>query len=119
MERDISYYCRKYNCGKCCERGWDIFVTDAEIRKWEAQRPEIVAEITSGVFDGERKKLLKKRKVTMPNGKSKNLCVFYDFEKKCLIQADKPDVCKKFSCFYHPYFLFRFFYEISHLESPH
>lgn len=94
-----------------------MFVTDAEISRWEAQHPEILEGITSGIFNGKSRKLLKKRKAKTPNGKTKIVCIFYDFEKKCLIQADKPESCKKFSCLYHPFFLFRFLYEILHLKS--
>ena len=113
MEVDFSKYCMKYNCGLCCERGFDIFVTQADIKKWEQKRPEILTQITTKIIDGEEKKVIKKKKVIFPDGKTRNLCFFYDFEKKCLIHDVNPEICRRFICLHHSFFLFLFFYKIS------
>ncbi|MHA1377117.1 MAG: YkgJ family cysteine cluster protein [Candidatus Helarchaeota archaeon] len=105
----------KYKCSKCCERGWDIFVTNTDIEKWQENRPDILDQITSKEIDGKRRKLLKKRPVKMPNGKIRNLCVYYDFEKKCLIHDVNPEICRNFSCLHHPLFIFQLFEKISNL----
>jgi Fe-S-cluster containining protein len=115
MGRDITYYCMKYNCGECCERGWNIFVTENDIKNWEESRPEILSEITSGIFDNKIKKLLKKRPVEFPDGKIRDICIFYDFKNKCLIHGVNPEICKKFACTKHLYFIFRLFNSLSHL----
>ncbi len=115
LEHDISYYCKKFNCGKCCEKGWDIFVTESDIRKWEEKKPEILNQITTKNINGIRKKLLKKQPIKLLDGKIRQLCVFYDFEKKCTIHDVNPEICKKFSCLHHVYFIFQFFNKISEL----
>ncbi|NVM02078.1 MAG: YkgJ family cysteine cluster protein [Candidatus Helarchaeota archaeon] len=117
MNFDISYYCQKYKCGRCCERNWDIFVTEADIKNWEKKKPEILYQITTKIIDGIEKKILKKRPVKFLNGKIRELCVFYDFEKKCTIHEFNPEICKKFSCLHHPYFIFQLFSKISELAK--
>jgi Fe-S-cluster containining protein len=118
MERDISYWCVKNHCGECCKRGWNIFVTENDIKRWEGRHPEILKEVISGVFDNEPRQLLtKKKQVQTANGKILDICTFYDFEKKCLIQEVKPEICKKFSCISHPVFLFRFLHKLLSLND--
>ncbi|MHA1300331.1 MAG: YkgJ family cysteine cluster protein [Candidatus Helarchaeota archaeon] len=115
MTRDISYYCVKYHCGKCCERGWDIFVSENDIKMWEQKRPDILDQITIKVVDGKEKKILKKRTVKCPDGKNRDLCIYYDFEKKCQIHDVNPEICRNFSCLRHTYFIFQLFNKISQL----
>jgi len=115
MGHDITYYCRKYNCGECCERGWNIFVTENDIKNWETSRPEILDEVISEVIDNKIRKLLKKRTVEFPDGKIRNICIFYDFNAKCLIHDFNPEICRNFSCTKHLFFIFRLFNSLSHL----
>lgn len=113
MDNDVSNYCLKYKCGKCCERGWDIFVTDVDIKKWEENKPEVLNNVNIRIVDGTERRLLEKKQVCLPNGKIRKLCIYYDFDKKCLIHDVNPEICRKFSCLYHPYFIFKLFEEIS------
>jgi Fe-S-cluster containining protein len=122
MERDISHWCRKNNCGECCMKGWNIFVTENDLQRWEGRQPEILQEVISGVFDNQERKLLTKKPVQFADGKIHDICTFYDFEKKCLIHEVKPEICKRFSCTYHPLFLLQFFHKILSLDvalTPH
>ncbi|MFX0140539.1 MAG: YkgJ family cysteine cluster protein [Candidatus Hodarchaeota archaeon] len=115
MHNDISYYCQKYKCGRCCEKNWDIFVTEADIKNWEKNKPEILSQITTKIIDDIEKKILKKQLIKDPHGNMHELCVFYDFEKKCTIHKVNPKICKKFSCLHHSYFIFQLFSKISEL----
>ncbi len=114
MERDIID-CIKYNCGKCCEREWDVYVSEKDIKMWEKSRPDILKEVVTKKVGNRTKKLLKKKPVKFPDGTERKICIFYDFEKKCLIHEFKPEVCKKFTCLKHPLFIFQLFKQISEL----
>ncbi|MFX1451080.1 MAG: YkgJ family cysteine cluster protein [Promethearchaeota archaeon] len=114
---DISYYCKKYKCGKCCERGWDIFVTENDIKTWEKKKPQILNQIIIKNIQGIEKKIIKKQAIECPDGKIRDLCVFYNFEKKCTIHDVNPEICKKFSCLNHVYFIFQLFSKISELTE--
>ena len=116
MERDISPWCLKSNCGECCIKGWNMFITENDIKRWEGRHPEILKEVISGVFDNELRKLLRKKQVQSADGKIHDICTFYDFEKKCLIHEVKPEICKKFSCTAHPFFLLQFLHQILSLD---
>ena len=116
MERDISPWCLKSNCGECCIKGWNMFITENDIKRWEGRHPEILKEVISGVFDNELRKLLRKKRVQSVDGKIHDICTFYDFEKKCLIHEVKPEICKKFSCTAHPFFLLQFLHQILSLD---
>ncbi|NVM30606.1 MAG: YkgJ family cysteine cluster protein [Candidatus Helarchaeota archaeon] len=116
MERATSNYCLEHDCGECCVRGWSVFVTEEEIAWWKESRPEILKGITSGVFNNERRKVLKKKKALSPDGEVQETCIFYDYQEKCLIHEVKPEMCKKFSCIYHPFFFLRFLHQLSHLD---
>lgn len=116
MERDISYWCLKNNCGKCCMKGWNIFVTESDLKRWEGRHPEILKEVISGVFDEKPRKLLTKKQVQLVDGEVHNICTFYNFEKKCLIHEVKPEICKNFSCTTHPVFLLPFLHKLLSLD---
>ena len=117
MSSDISNYCLEHDCGECCVRGWKVFVTEKEMKNWETNRPEILNGITSGIFNHRRRKLLKRKTLKSSEGKVQEICYFYDFEKKCLIHGDKPEMCKTFSCKYHPKFFIKILYQITHLQQ--
>lgn len=117
MADDITDYCMKHHCGQCCERGWNIFITEKDIKNWEENCPAILKEVTSGVFDNQVKKLLKKKPIKFPDGTTQQICIFYDFKKKCRIHDVNPEICKKFTCTKHLYFIFRLFASLSHLPD--
>jgi len=117
MARDITDYCVAHECGQCCERGWNIFVTKKDLKNWEENCPEILKEVTSEVFDNQIRKLLKKKPMKLPDGTIRQICIFYDFKKKCLIHDVNPEICKKFTCTKHLYFIFRLFASLSHLTD--
>jgi len=117
MGSAISNYCLEHNCGECCVRGWKVFVTEEEIKSWEQNRLEILNGITTGLFNNRKRKFLKRKIVKSPEGELQEICYFYNFKKKCLIQEFKPEMCKTFSCKYHPKFFIKILHLITHLEQ--
>jgi Fe-S-cluster containining protein len=113
MPQDISEYCRRHNCGKCCERDWDYIVTPRDIERWKSQNPDLLKYVTTKGTGQELKTVLRKKKVRSPSGTEQIVCIFYDFAKKCLIYEMRPEKCRSFTCIGHPLFLFKFLNEIA------
>ena len=114
MDQDSSNYCLVHNCGKCC---MDLIlkVTEGDLERWKNTHPKILNEITSRVIDGKMKQILNKRPVKCPDGKLHDVCVFYDFDNKCLIYEIRPENCRKFRCTKHVSFFFHVFNGFSQL----
>lgn len=112
MTTTDSNYCLEHNCSKCCER-FILRVTEADLKRWVKCYPKIMNEVSTKKYKGEIVNILRKKPRIDATGKIRNICVFYDRKKNCLIYEIRPDNCKQFTCTKHLYFIFQLFNEVS------